>query len=124
MLSVGTFLGGVWANQSWGHYWGWDPKEVWALVSMLVYVMVVHIRFIKPIYTQFNYSVISLLSFTSVLMTYFGVNYYLGGLHSYAKGSPVPIPAFAPISYLVIFVVIAIAFRNRKLAVDIKSLKS
>lgn len=124
MLSVGTFLGGVWANQSWGHYWGWDPKEVWALVSILVYVIVVHIRFIKPIYTQFNYSVISLLAFTSILMTYFGVNYYLGGLHSYAKGNPVPIPAFAPISYLVIFIVIAIAFRNRKLAVDVKSLES
>ena len=124
MLSVGTFLGGVWANQSWGHYWGWDPKEVWALVSVLVYVIVVHIRFVKPIYTPFNYSVISLLSFTSILMTYFGVNYYLGGLHSYAKGNPVPIPAFAPISYLVIFVIIAFALKNRKLAVDPKSLES
>jgi cytochrome c-type biogenesis protein CcsB len=109
MLTVGTFLGGVWANQSWGHYWGWDPKEVWALVSILVYAVVMHLRFIKPIYNSFNYSVISLIAFTSVLMTYFGVNYYLGGLHSYAKGDPVPIPDFVPIAYSIVFLTIAFA---------------
>jgi cytochrome c-type biogenesis protein CcsB len=116
MLTVGNFLGGVWANESWGRYWGWDPKETWALVTILVYAVVVHIRFIKPIYNPFNYSVISLLAFTSVIMTYFGVNYYLAGMHSYAKGDPVPIPDFVPISYAIIFVIIAIAFRNRNLA--------
>lgn len=116
LLTVGNFLGGVWANESWGRYWGWDPKETWALVTILVYAVVVHLRFIKAIYSEFNYSVISLLSFTSVIMTYFGVNYYLAGLHSYAKGDSVPIPDFVPISYLIIFIVIALAFRNRKLA--------
>lgn len=116
LLTVGNFLGGVWANESWGRYWGWDPKETWALVTILVYAVVVHLRFIKAIYSEFNYSVISLLAFTSVIMTYFGVNYYLAGLHSYAKGDPVPIPDFVPISYLIIFIVIALAFRNRKLA--------
>jgi cytochrome c-type biogenesis protein CcsB len=116
LLTIGNFLGGVWANESWGRYWGWDPKETWALVTILVYAVVVHVRFIKSIYTQFNYSVISLLAFTSVLMTYFGVNYYLAGMHSYAKGDPVPIPDFVPISYAVIFVVIALAYRNRKIA--------
>ncbi len=116
LLTVGNFLGGVWANESWGRYWGWDPKETWALVTILVYAAVLHLRFIKSIYTEFNYSVISLLSFTTVLMTYFGVNYYLAGLHSYAKGDPVPIPDFVPITYLIVFVVIALAFRNRKLA--------
>ncbi|MFT7860572.1 MAG: cytochrome c biogenesis protein CcsA [Sulfurimonas sp.] len=115
-LTVGNFLGGVWANESWGRYWGWDPKETWALVTILVYAVVVHLRFIKPIYNQFNYSVISLLAFTSVLMTYFGVNYYLAGMHSYAKGDPVPIPDFVPVTYAIIFVVIALAFRNRKIA--------
>ncbi|MDH4943756.1 cytochrome c biogenesis protein CcsA [Sulfurimonas sp. C5] len=115
-LTVGNFLGGVWANESWGRYWGWDPKETWALVTILVYAVVVHLRFIKSIYNEFNYSVISLLAFTSVLMTYFGVNYYLAGMHSYAKGDPVPIPDFVPITYAIIFVVIALAFRNRKLA--------
>jgi cytochrome c-type biogenesis protein CcsB len=116
MLTVGNFLGGVWANESWGRYWGWDPKETWALVTILVYAVVVHLRFIKAIYNQFNYAVISLLAFTSVLMTYFGVNYYLAGMHSYAKGDPVPIPDFVPVSYAVVFIIIALAFRNRKIA--------
>ncbi|WP_304543364.1 cytochrome c biogenesis protein [Sulfurimonas microaerophilic] len=115
-LTVGNFLGGVWANESWGRYWGWDPKETWALVTILVYAVVVHLRFIKSIYNEFNYSVISLLAFTSVLMTYFGVNYYLAGMHSYAKGDPVPIPDFVPVTYAIIFIVIALAFRNRKVA--------
>jgi cytochrome c-type biogenesis protein CcsB len=114
-LTVGNFLGGVWANESWGRYWGWDPKETWALVTILVYAVVVHLRFIKSIYNEFNYSVISLLAFTSVLMTYFGVNYYLAGMHSYAKGDPVPIPDFVPVTYAIIFIVIVLAFRNRKI---------
>jgi len=116
MLTVGNFLGGVWANESWGRYWGWDPKETWALVTILVYAVVVHLRFIKSVYNQFNYSVISLLAFTSVLMTYFGVNYYLAGMHSYAKGDPVPIPDFVPVTYAIVFVIIILAFRNRKIA--------
>jgi cytochrome c-type biogenesis protein CcsB len=116
LLTLGNFLGGVWANESWGRYWGWDPKETWALVTILVYAVVVHLRFIKALYSDFNYSVISLLSFTSVLMTYFGVNYYLAGMHSYAKGDPVPVPEFVPITYAILFVVILLAFRNRKLA--------
>ena len=116
LISVGNFLGGVWANESWGRYWSWDPKETWALVTIVVYAVVIHIRFIKSIYNDFNYSVISLLAFTSVLMTYFGVNYYLAGMHSYAKGDPVPIPDFVPITYTIVFIVIILAFRNRKLA--------
>ncbi len=116
LLTVGNFLGGVWANESWGRYWGWDPKETWALVTILVYAVVIHLRFIKAIYTPYLYSVISLLAFTSVLMTYFGVNYYLAGMHSYAKGDPVPIPDFVPITYAVVFIVIALAARHRKFA--------
>ncbi len=107
LLTVGNFLGGVWANESWGRYWSWDPKETWALVTILVYAVVVHLRFIKSIYNQFNYAVISLLAFTSVLMTYFGVNYYLAGMHSYAKGDPVPIPDFVPLTYTIVFLTIA-----------------
>ena len=114
-LTLGNFLGGVWANESWGRYWGWDPKETWALVTILVYAVVVHLRFIKSLYSEFNFAVISLLSFTSVLMTYFGVNYYLAGMHSYAKGDPVPVPDFVPITYAILFIVIALAFRNRKI---------
>jgi len=109
MISVGNFLGGVWANESWGRYWSWDPKETWALVTILVYAVVVHIRFIKSIYKDFNYSVISLVAFSSVLMTYFGVNYYLAGMHSYAKGDAVPIPDFVPMTYTIVFLTIALA---------------
>jgi len=116
MLTVGNFLGGVWANESWGRYWGWDPKETWALVTILVYAVVIHLRFIKKIYTPYLFSVISLLAFTSVLMTYFGVNYYLAGMHSYAKGDPVPVPDFVPVTYAIVFIVIALAARHRKLA--------
>ncbi|QSZ41978.1 cytochrome C biogenesis protein [Sulfurimonas aquatica] len=115
LLTVGNFLGGVWANESWGRYWGWDPKETWALVTILVYAVVIHLRFIKTLYSEFNFAVVSLLSFTTVLMTYFGVNYYLAGMHSYAKGDPVPIPDFVPVTYAIVFIVIALAFRNRKI---------
>ena len=115
-LTVGNFLGGVWANESWGRYWGWDPKETWALVTILVYAVVVHLRFIKAIYSDYSYSVISLLAFTSVIMTYFGVNYYLAGMHSYAKGDPVPIPDFVPITYGIIFMIIIFAYPKRRLA--------
>ncbi|WP_456380459.1 cytochrome c biogenesis protein CcsA, partial [Hydrogenimonas sp.] len=94
LLTVGNFLGGVWANESWGRYWGWDPKETWALVTILVYAVVVHIRFVKSMRGVFAFNVASLLAFSSVIMTYFGVNYYLSGMHSYAKGDPVPIPTF------------------------------
>lgn len=115
LLTVGNFLGGVWANESWGRYWGWDPKETWALVTILVYAVVVHLRMIKGLYTDFAFSVISLLAFTSVLMTYFGVNYYLAGMHSYAKGDPVPVPDFVPWTYAVIVILIAIAYPKRRI---------
>ena len=115
LLTVGNFLGGVWANESWGRYWGWDPKETWALVSILLYAVVIHLRFIKAIYTPFVFSVVSLLVFSSIVMTYFGVNYYLAGMHSYAKGDPVPIPDFVPWTYAIIFLLILVASRNRKI---------
>lgn len=115
LLTVGNFLGGVWANESWGRYWGWDPKETWALVTILVYAVVLHLRFIKGAYTEYIYSVVSLLAFTAVLMTYFGVNYYLAGMHSYAKGDPVPVPDFVPWTYAVIAIVIAMAYPKRSM---------
>lgn len=114
LLTIGNFLGGVWANESWGRYWGWDPKETWALVTILVYAVVIHVRFIKGLYNDYMFSVISLLAFTSVLMTYFGVNYYLAGMHSYAKGDPVPVPDFVPWTYAVIAIVIAMAYPKRQ----------
>jgi cytochrome c-type biogenesis protein CcsB len=115
LLTVGNFLGGVWANESWGRYWGWDPKETWALVSILLYAVVIHLRFIKAVYTPFIYAAVSLLVFSSIVMTYFGVNYYLAGMHSYAKGDPVPVPDFVPWTYAIIFLLILFAARNRKI---------
>lgn len=118
MAAVGTFLGGVWANESWGRYWGWDPKETWALVIVLIYAMILHLRFIPKANGKYLFNLVSLLGFSTVIMTYFGVNYYLSGLHSYAKGDPVPIPTFVPITVVVILVIAVIAYlRNRKLEV-------
>lgn len=114
MATVGTFLGGVWANESWGRYWGWDPKETWALVIVLIYAMILHLRFIPKANGKYLFNLVSLLGFSSVIMTYFGVNYYLSGMHSYAKGDPVPVPTFVPITFVVILVIAVIAYlRNR-----------
>jgi cytochrome c-type biogenesis protein CcsB len=94
MVSIGTYLGGVWANESWGRYWGWDAKETWALVTILVYSFILHMRFIPGLRGLYAFNVATLFGWASVAMTYFGVNYYLSGLHSYAAGDPVPVPDF------------------------------
>ena len=115
MAAIGTFLGGVWANESWGRYWGWDPKETWALVIVLIYAMILHLRFIPKANGKFLFNLVAVLGFSTVIMTYFGVNYYLSGLHSYAKGDPVPIPTFVPVTLVVVLLVgVAAYFRNRK----------
>jgi len=114
-LTVGNFLGGVWANESWGRYWGWDPKETWALVTILVYAAVVHLRFVKSFKGVFAFNVASVVAFSSVIMTYFGVNYYLSGMHSYAKGDPVPIPTFVYWVVAAVAITIALAYRKREL---------
>jgi len=112
LITIGTFLGAVWANESWGRYWGWDPKETWALVTVLVYSFVVHMRMIPGLNGVFAFNFASLISFSSVLMTYFGVNYYLSGLHSYAQGDPVPIPMFVYYTFIIIFMVSIMAYVN------------
>jgi cytochrome c biogenesis factor len=86
MLTIGTFLGGVWANESWGRYWGWDPKETWALVSVLVYAVILHLRYIPALSGKFTFNVVSFWGYSAILFTFFGVNFYLVGLHSYAQG--------------------------------------
>ncbi len=85
-LTIGTFLGGIWANESWGRYWGWDPKETWSLITIVVYSFIVHMRLIPSMKGVYNYNLASVLGLGSVIMTYFGVNYYLSGLHSYGQG--------------------------------------
>ena len=116
MLTIGTFLGGVWANESWGRYWGWDPKETWALVTVLIYAFISHMRLVPGLRGVFGFNLASLAGFSSVIMTYFGVNFYLSGLHSYAKGDPLPVPSFVYYTLAVILVVALSAYINfRKL---------
>ena len=114
MLSVGTFLGGIWANESWGRYWGWDPKETWALASMLIYIFVLHMRFIPKIKGIFAFNLASIVAYSSIIMTYFGVNFYLSGLHSYAKGDPMPIPSFVYYSIVIVSLVAVLAKWRQK----------
>jgi cytochrome c-type biogenesis protein CcsB len=86
LLAAGTILGGVWANYSWGRFWGWDPKETWALIALLCYIVALHGR-LAGWWTQFGLAVASVVCFLAVLMAWYGVNFVLGkGLHSYGFG--------------------------------------
>lgn len=89
LMTIGTFLGAVWANESWGRYWGWDPKETWALITMIVYAIVIHLRLVKKWNNVWLFNLTSVLAFSCVLMTYFGVNYFLSGMHSYGQNDDV-----------------------------------
>ena len=86
LLTIGNFLGGQWANESWGRYWGWDPKETWALISIMVYAFVIHMRYVPGLRGKWMFSIMSMFAFISILFTYYGVNFHLVGLHSYATG--------------------------------------
>jgi cytochrome c-type biogenesis protein CcsB len=107
LLTIGTFLGAVWANESWGRYWGWDPKETWSLITIIMYSLVIHSRMIPGLKDIYSFNILSLFAFSGVLMTYFGVNYYLSGMHSYAAGDPVPVPGFV---YVAVIALTAISF--------------
>ncbi len=116
MLTIGTFLGGIWANESWGRYWGWDPKETWALVSVLVYAVILHLRFIPALKGKLVFNVLSLWGYSAILFTFFGVNFYLVGLHSYAQGEglgTVPSGVIITIISFAVFTVIAIVRAKR-----------
>ena len=104
MLTIGNFLGGQWANESWGRYWGWDPKETWALISIMIYAFVIHARLVPGLRGKWTFAVFSIFAYASIMMTYFGVNFYLTGLHSYASGDVPVTPTF--IYYLVGFFVV------------------
>ncbi|MCF6353202.1 MAG: cytochrome c biogenesis protein CcsA [Cyclobacteriaceae bacterium] len=110
LLTIGNFLGGVWANESWGRYWGWDPKETWALASIIFYAFVLHMRFIPGLKGVYAFNLAALVTFGSIIMTFFGVNYYLSGLHSYAAGDPMPIPSWVYYSMAIIAVLGGISY--------------
>ncbi len=116
MLTIGNFLGGMWANESWGRYWGWDPKETWALISIIIYAFVLHMRLIPKLRGTILFNFASAFAYLSIMMTYFGVNFYLSGLHSYASGDRVVTPkeAYIYIAFLALLTIFA-SYKNNKL---------
>ena len=102
LMTLGSFMGAVWANESWGRYWGWDPKETWALITVIVYVIVTHLHLVRKWYSLWLFNLCSVIAFASVLMTYFGVNFFLSGLHSYGQSDYV--------SGVLIYLCVALAF--------------
>ncbi len=114
LLSIGTFLGGIWANESWGRYWGWDSKETWSLVTILVYAAVSHFRYLPSLATPWAMAAGSFVAIASVMMTYFGVNYFLAGLHSYAAGSAATVPGWVNIAVgIMVLILIVSWWRDR-----------
>ncbi|WP_299365477.1 cytochrome c biogenesis protein CcsA [Winogradskyella sp.] len=114
MLTIGNFLGGMWANESWGRYWGWDPKETWALISIMIYAFVIHMRLVPGLRGRWFYNLMSVLAFGSILMTYFGVNFYLSGLHAYASGDQILSFQFIAITLVIIAILAFFAYRKHK----------
>jgi cytochrome c-type biogenesis protein CcsB len=104
-LTIGTLVGGIWANESWGRYWGWDPKETWSLITILVYTFITHMRWIPGSRGWFAVNLGSVTGLISVLMTYLGVNYYLSGLHSYGSGEGLQFPVVLVIVFVIIGII-------------------
>lgn len=113
LLTVGNFLGAIWANESWGRYWSWDSKETWALVSILVYAAILHLRMIPKYCNQFVFALWSMFAYWVIIMTYFGVNYFLTGLHSYAAGEAAQIPDYVYLGFALMVVLALFARRKR-----------
>lgn len=118
MATLGTFLGGVWANESWGRYWGWDAKETWALVIVITYAIILHLRFVPKMRGPWVFNTAAVVGFSSVIMTFFGVNYYLTkGLHSYAADDKRVFPGWAwvmIISIVALIIVSGLRYRHDK----------
>ena len=114
MLTIGNFLGGQWANESWGRYWGWDPKETWALISIMIYAFVIHMHLVPGLRGKWTFNFASVVAYASIMMTYFGVNFYLTGLHSYASGDVPITPSFVWYFIAFVFVLSAAAYINYK----------
>ncbi|RQD67546.1 cytochrome C biogenesis protein [Campylobacter hepaticus] len=115
LLTTGNFLGAIWANESWGRYWSWDSKETWALVSILVYAAILHLRMIPKYSNQFIFALWSMFAYWVIIMTYFGVNYFLTGLHSYAAGEAAQIPNYVYWGFALMIVLALLARRKRDL---------
>lgn len=117
-LTIGTFLGGMWANESWGRYWSWDPKETWAFISVIVYAIVLHLRLVPGLRGKWVFNMATMWAIWTIVMTYFGVNYYLSGLHTYAAGDSIPIPSWIYIVATLMVILTVISYlRDKKFKV-------
>ncbi|EGK8032945.1 cytochrome c biogenesis protein CcsA [Campylobacter upsaliensis] len=114
LLTVGNFLGAIWANESWGRYWSWDSKETWSLVSILVYAAILHLRMVPKYANQFIFALWSMFAYWVIIMTYFGVNYFLVGMHSYAAGEATQIPNYVYWGFCLMVILGILAYRKRK----------
>ena len=115
LLAIGIFIGAVWANVSWGRYWGWDPKETWALITMVIYAIVTHLHLIKRCNSLWLFNVTSVIAFSSVLMTFLGVNYFLSGMHSYGQNEHVNnILIYLYLAFGIIIVLAMLSYRSWK----------
>ena len=114
LMTIGTFLGAVWANESWGRYWGWDPKETWALITIVVYAIVTHMHLVKKWNNPWVFNLLSVLAFSSVLMTFLGVNYFLSGMHSYGQTESMSsVFLYIAITFLLISIPGIFSYRKR-----------
>ena len=107
---VGTFIACIWANESWGTYWSWNAKQVWSLIIILAYGLVLHFKFIPKMKSHLTFNIGSTISFASVIMTFVGVNYYFTkGLHSYASDDPPVFPLWAWVTIIALFLIMTAA---------------
>lgn len=115
LMTIGTFLGAIWANESWGRYWGWDPKETWALITIVVYTVVTHLHLVKRWNNTWVFNLWSVLAFSSVLMTYLGVNYLLSGMHSYGQTESMSsVFLYLAVAFSIIGILGIFSFRRRR----------
>jgi cytochrome c-type biogenesis protein CcsB len=115
LATLGTFLGGVWANESWGRYWGWDAKETWALVIVITYAIILHLRLVPKLKNLLLFNAATIIGFGSVIMTFVGVNYYLSkGLHSYAADDKTVFPVWGWLIILSLITLILMAGLKEK----------
>lgn len=117
LVTIGTFLGAIWANELWGRYWGWDPKETWSLVIIIFYTILLHIRLIPKFKSEFIFNVGTIVGITTVLMTFFGISFYFSkGMHTYTvRDTPVfPLWLIITIVLIVMLIVVAAIKENKK----------
>lgn len=125
LMTIGTFLGAIWANESWGRYWGWDPKETWALITVVIYVVVTHLHLIRKVDSLWVFNLSSVLAFSTVLMTFFGVNYFLSGMHSYGQNDEINgVFGYLYGAGIIVVILAVLSSKGRKLKMEEKEISN